>query len=66
MDIVKELKKQTNSIMKDEKKKEKVGDAVEGVLKNIQKKTKDEKKKKMIGQAIKTVDSATSAKKKKK
>ena len=33
MDLVKELKKQAEDIMKDEKKKEQAGDAVEGALK---------------------------------
>jgi len=65
MDIVKELKKQAENIMKDDKKKEKAGDAVEGVLKEIKKNVKDEKGKKMLDKVIKSVDDATTVKKKK-
>ncbi len=64
MDLVKELKKQTNDIMKDKKKKEKAGDAVEGILKEVKKQVKDKKKKDMIDKAIKVVDDATTSKKK--
>ncbi len=52
--------------MKDEKKKEKAGDAVEGVLGQVKKKVKDDKTKKMIDNVIKNVDKATTSKKKKK
>ena len=64
MDILKELAKQANNVMKDGKKKEKVGDAVEGVLKEVKKSVKSEDSKKMIDNIIKTVDGATSTKKK--
>jgi hypothetical protein len=66
MDLIKELKKQTEDILKDEKKKEKAGDAVEGVLGQVKKKVKDDKTKKMIDNVIKNVDKATTSKKKKK
>ena len=66
MDIVDELKKQANDILKDEKKKEKAGDTVEGVLKTVKKSIKDEKSKKIIDGLIQSVDKATSSKKKKK
>ena len=64
MDLVKELKKQAEDIMKDEKKKEQAGDAVEGALKTVKGHVKDEKKKDMIDKAIKAVDDATTTKKK--
>ena len=64
MDIIKEIKKQANDIMKDEKKKEKVGDTIENGLKGIKTKVKDKKKKDMIDKAIKVVDDATTSKKK--
>ena len=66
MDIIKELKKKAEDILKDEKKKEKAGDAVEGVLGQVKKKVKDDKTKKMIDNVIKNVDKATTSKKKKK
>jgi hypothetical protein len=66
MDILKELQKQANGVLKDQKKKEKMGDAVEGVLKEVKKSVKDENTKKMLDKAIKTVDDATTSKKKKK
>ena len=37
MDLVKELKKQADGILKDEKKKEQAGDVVEGLLKESKK-----------------------------
>ena len=66
MDLIKELKKQAEDILKDEKKKEKAGDAVEGVLGQVKKNVKDDKTKKMIDNVIKNVDKATTSKKKKK
>ena len=66
MDLVKELKKQANDIMKDKKKKEKAGDAVEGILKSVKTQVKVKDKKKMIDKAIKAVDNATTTKKKSK
>ena len=42
MDLIKELKKQAEDILKDEKKKEKAGDAVEGVLGQVKENVKDE------------------------
>jgi len=66
MDLVKELKKQANDIMKDKKKKEKAGDAVEGILNSVKSQVKDKDKKKMIDKAIKAVDDATTTKKKSK
>ena len=66
MDIVKELKKQAENIMKDDKKKEKMGDTIEGALKEAKKHVKDDKKKKTIDSLIKSVDDATTSKKKKK
>ena len=66
MDIVKEIQKQAKDIMKDDKKKEKAGDAVEGFLKSVKKNVKDEKNKKVIDGLIQSVDKATSSKKKKK
>ncbi len=66
MDIIKELTKQAKSVMSDDKKKEKMGDTIEGALKEVKKNVKDEKTKKMIDGVIKTVDDATSDKSKKK
>ena len=66
MDIIKEIKKQATDIMKDEKKKEQVGDTIENGLKGIKTKVKDKKKKDMIDKAINVVDGATSSKKKNK
>ena len=65
MDIVKELKKQADDIMKDEKKKEQFGDAIEGGLKAIKGQVKDKDKKDLIDKAIKVVDDATTTKKNK-
>ena len=66
MDIVKEIQKQAKDIMKDDKKKEKAGDAVEGFLKSVKQPVQDEKNKKVIDGLIQSVDKATSSKKKKK
>ena len=66
MDIIKKIEKEAKSILKDEKKKEKAGDAVEDVLKTVKKSVKDEKHKKMIDGLINSVDKATTSKKKKK
>ena len=66
MDIVKELKKQAQDIMKDEKKKEKLGDTIENGLKSIKGQVKDKNKKDLIDKAIKVVDDATTTKKKSK
>ena len=66
MDIVKELKKQVNDIMRDDEKKEKAGDAVEGVLKQVKKSVKGDKEKALIDKVIKEVDKATTSKKSKK
>ncbi len=64
MDVMKELKKQAENIMKDDKKKEQMGDAVESALKEVKKNVKDEKGKKTLDSIIKSVDKATSRKKK--
>lgn len=64
MDLVKELKKQAEEIMKDDKKKEQMGDTVEGALGEAKKHFKDKKTKSAIDSIIKTVDDATSSKKK--
>lgn len=64
MDIVKELKKQANDIMKNEKKKEKLGDTIENGLKTIKDQVKDKNKKELLDKAIKAVDAATTSKKK--
>ena len=64
MDLVKELKKQANDLLKDEKKKEKAGDMVEGLLKESKKHLKDKKTQKTIDSIITSVDKATTAKKK--
>jgi len=64
MDLVKELKKQANDLLKDEKKKEKAGDMVEGLLKESKKHLKDKKTQKTIDSIISSVDKATTAKKK--
>ena len=66
MDILKELKKQTEDILKNAEKKEKVGDALEGALGQVKKNVKDDKTKKMIDNVIKSVDKATTNKNKKK
>ena len=66
MDLVKEVTKQAKNILKDEKKKEKLGDAVENVLGEAKKHLKDEKSKSVIDKVIKTVDDATTSKKDKK
>ena len=65
MDLVKELKKQADDILKDEKKKEKAGDMVEGLLKESKKHLKDKKSRKTIDSIINSVDKATTSKKKK-
>ena len=64
MDILKEIKKQADTILKDDEKKEKVGDAVEGVLKEVKKSVKGDNSKKVIDNLIKSVDGATSKEKK--
>ena len=64
MDIVKEIKKQANDILKDDKKKEKAGDVVEGLLKESKKHVKDKNTKKKIDTIISSIDKATSNKKK--
>ncbi|MBQ6324147.1 MAG: hypothetical protein IJI22_04905 [Bacilli bacterium] len=66
MDILGKVKKEASNMMKDAKKREKAGDAIEGVLKTAKKSVKDEKSKKTLDKVIKAVDSATSQKKKKK
>ena len=66
MGILDKVKKEATNMMKDAKKREKAGDAIEGVLKNAKKNVKDEKSKKTLDKVIKAVDSATSQKKKKK
>ena len=63
MDIFKEIKKQAEDILKDDKKKEQAGDAVENLLKEEKKHVKDEKSSKTIDKLIKTVDDATTSKK---
>ena len=65
MDLVKELKKQADDILKDEKKKEKAGDMVEGLLRESKKHLKDNKSRKTIDSIINSVDKATTSKKKK-
>ena len=65
MDLVKELKKQANDILKDEKKKEKTGDMIEGLLKESKKHIKDKNSRKTIDNIISSVDKATTSKKKK-
>lgn len=64
MSIIKELKKQANNLLKDSKKKEKMGDAVEGVLKEVKKSVKNKNTKDILDKAIQTVDSVTTTKKK--
>ncbi len=66
MNLVNEVKKQAKDVMNDAKKKEKVGDAVEGVLKEVKKNVKGKDKKNMLDKVIKAVDDATTTKKKKK
>ncbi len=63
MDLVKEIKKQAEGIMKDPKKKEAAGDKVEGLLKEVKKSVKDSKGKSTIDKIIKEVDKATTTKK---
>lgn len=63
MDIFKEIKKQAEDILKDDKKKEQAGDAVENLLKEAKKHVKDENGSKTIDKLIKTVDDATTSKK---
>ena len=65
MDLVKELKKQADGILKDDKKKEKAGDVVEGLLRESKKHVKDKKSRKTIDSLITSVDKATTSKKKK-
>ncbi len=65
MDLVKELKKQANDILSDDKKKEKAGDTVEDLLKEAKKHVKDKNTKKTIDSIITSVDKATTSKKKK-
>ena len=65
MDLVKELKKQAGDILKDDKKKEKAGDMVEGLLRESKKHITDKKSRKTIDTLITSVDKATTAKKKK-
>ena len=65
MDLVKELKKQADGILKDDKKKEKAGDVVEGLLRESKKHVKDKKSRKTIDSLINSVDKATTNKKKK-
>ena len=64
MDIIKELTKQAKSVMSDAKKKEKIGDTIEGALKEVKKNVKDDNTKKMLDGVIKKVDDATTTKKK--
>lgn len=64
MSILDDLTKQAKSILQDKKKKEKMGDAVEGVLKEVKKSIKSEETKKMLDKAIQTVDQATTTKSK--
>lgn len=66
MDLMKELKKQVDDILKDDKKKEKSGDMVEGLLRESKKHVKDKKSRKTIDNLINSVDKATTSKKKKK
>ena len=63
MDLLKEIEKQANDIMKDTKKKEKVGDTIEQALAEAKKHVKDKNTKKTIDSLIKSVDDATSIKK---
>ena len=65
MDLVKEIKKQANDVMKDDRKKEQMGDTVEGALKEAKKHVKNKGVQKTIDSIIKSVDEATSSKKKK-
>ena len=65
MDLVKELKKQADGILKDEKKKEQAGDVVEGLLKESKKHIKDKGTQKKIDSIISSVDKATTSKNKK-
>lgn len=63
--IMKDLEKQAKDLLKDKKKIEQAGDAVEGILKEAKKKTKDKKMQATIDKIIKTVDNTTTTKKKK-
>lgn len=63
--LMKELEKQAKEVLKDKKKVEQAGDAVEGLLKTAKKNVKDKKKQKTIDNIIKAVDNATTTKKKK-
>ena len=63
--LMKELEKQAKDLLKDKKKVEQAGDAVEGLLKEAKKKTKDKNTQATIDKIIKTVDNATTTKKKK-
>ena len=65
MDVVKEIQKKAEEVMKDDKKKEQLGDAVEGALKEAKKNIKNDNTKKTIDTIIKSVDGATSSKQKK-
>ncbi len=64
--LMKELEKQAKDLLKDKKKVEQAGDAVEGILEKAKKNTKDKKKQKTIDTIIKAVDDATTTKNKKK
>jgi hypothetical protein len=59
MDILKKVKEEAADVMKDAKKREKAGDAIENVLKSAKKNVKDKKSKNTIDKVIKAVDSAT-------
>ena len=59
-----EIKKQADSIMNDEKKKEQFGNTIENGLKSIKNKVKDKDKEDLLDKAIKAVDDATTTKKK--
>ena len=63
MDLFKELKKQADDIMKDDKKKEKMGDTIEQALGEAKKHVKDKKTQSTIDTLIKNIDKATSQKK---
>ena len=63
--LMKELEKLAKDLLKDKKKVEQAGDAVEGILEKAKKNTKDKKKQKTIDTIIKAVDDATTTKNKK-
>lgn len=65
MDVVKEIQKKAEEVMKDDKKKEQLGDALEGALKEAKKHIKNNNTQKTIDTIIKSVDDATSSTKKK-